>query len=164
MDKLETNLQRISELAKEKKSELASLKQKVKNIPLSYFDSIAHPIVYSVTNAIDCTQCGNCCRVQEPGVTEEEMETLAHLKQIPVEDFKNKYIAWDTHGISFLCQKPCDFLNGNTCSIYSSRPHSCADYPGLHRTRLKWRFKQMEENYNICPIVFNVVEKLKQVI
>lgn len=164
MHKLFIDLNEITNYASQHQAEFIQLKEKVKNIPLSQFDALAHPIVEEITNAIDCTQCGNCCRVQEPGINMQEIEVLAKLKQVSVEDFKNDFIAWDAEGVSFLCEKPCGFLNGNKCSIYQHRPHSCADFPGLLRPRLKWRMKQVEENYSICPIVFNVVEKLKQVL
>jgi Fe-S-cluster containining protein len=164
MDELITNLVYISEAARLKKTDFEFLKKQVKNIPLSQFDSMVHPLVSEVTAAIDCTQCGNCCRYQEPGVSTEEIETLAGLKQMGAENFKDLHVAWDREGVAFLCNKPCIFLEGNICSVYHSRPGSCADFPGLQRPRLKWRMKQVEENYGICPIVFNVVEKLKALI
>jgi Fe-S-cluster containining protein len=162
MDKLITELQLIGELAAKNKTSWQDWLAVVKKIPVEEFDQLAHPVVNEVTHQIDCTQCGNCCRYQEPGVTNEEINRLAAARNIPVEDFKNKFIAWDREGVSFLCEHPCTFLEGNICSVYSIRPQSCADFPGLHRPRLKWRMKQVEENYAICPIVFNVVEKLKK--
>ncbi len=161
MENLVIDLALIKEKARSDQASFQEFKQSVKKISIMQFDALAHPIVNEITQAIDCTQCGNCCRSQEPGVTMDEVEKLARLKELPVENFKDQYIAWDREGISFLCVKPCTFLSGNICSVYHSRPASCADFPGLHRPRLKWRMKQVEENYSICPIVFNVVEKLK---
>lgn len=164
MSGLVVDLELISLKSKEDKDAFEQLRSKIKTIPVTQFDAIAHPIVEEITNKIDCTQCGNCCKQQEPGVTVEEMDALATIKNISVDEFKDRFVAWDREGVSFLCNKPCTFLNGTICSVYSSRPNSCADFPGLHRPRLKWRWKQVEENYGICPIVFNVVERLKEIV
>ena len=164
MEEIIRDLQFIANKSLNNKDEFELFKRMVKTIPVTKFDEMAQPIVEKITAAIDCKQCGNCCRHQEPGVTNDEMEILAEKKNITVEDFKDKFIAWDKENVSFLCVKPCTFLVGNECSVYSSRPNSCADFPGLHRPRLKWRMKQMEENYSICPIVFNVVEQLKKLV
>lgn len=164
MKELIIDLKVIETQSKLKADEFTSFKTAVKQIPLSKFDEIAHPIVEEITSQIDCTHCGNCCRYQEPGVSEEEIIILAEQKNISTESFKEQFIATDKENISFLCVQPCTFLDGNKCSIYSFRPNSCADFPGLHRPRLKWRMKQVEENYGICPIVFNVVERLKEML
>ncbi len=159
-----TDLKTIAEQSKLLKGEFGLLKQKIKRMSVTTFDLLAHPVVDEVTKGIDCTQCGNCCRFQEPGVTEEEMVKLSAEKRMSLVDFKKNHVAWDKENVSFLCTKPCTFLDGNICSVYSVRPGSCADFPGLHRPGLKWRMKQVEENYSICPIVFNVVEKLKGIV
>lgn len=164
MSDLVVDLNLILLKSKEHKNSFEQLKSRIKIIPVSEFDAMAHPIVEEVSSKIDCTQCGNCCKQQEPGVTLEEIDTLASIKNMSADEFKTQFVAWDKEGISFLCNKPCTFLKGTICSIYSSRPHSCADFPGLQRPRLKWRLKQVEENYGICPIVFNVVERLKEIV
>ncbi len=164
MPELELDLLKIETLSNERKQDFFNLKEAIKKVSVNKLDEIVHPIVDSITKKIDCTQCGNCCRYQEPGVNDDEIKRLARCKNTSVEEFKNEYIAWDKEGISFMFNKPCTFLQGNACSIYQNRPDSCADFPGLHRPALKWRFKQVEENYSLCPIVFNVVEELKLVL
>jgi len=56
---------------------------------------------------------------------------------------------------------PCPFLDGNLCSIYEVRPAVCADYPHLHRN-FRSRLWQVIDNAETCPIVYNVVERLKK--
>jgi Fe-S-cluster containining protein len=164
MHKLVTNLEELTSQSEEKISAFEEFASKVKAIPVTQFDAIAHPVVEEITSKIDCIQCGNCCRHQEPGIDNDEIEKLAKCKNMSVEGFKNDFVAWDKEGISFMFQKPCTFLQGNICSVYTDRPNSCADFPGLHRANLKWRMKQVKENYSLCPIVFNVVERLKELI
>lgn len=159
---LTISLQEISDAAQKNRQETELLTRRIKRTPLNQLDKIAAPVIRSVTSRIDCTRCGNCCRVQEPGVSKEEISRLATLSHQPVEEFKNERVAYDKEGTAFLCQQPCSFLDGNKCSIYADRPASCADFPGLERPRLKWRWKRVMENYTICPIVFHVVEELKK--
>lgn len=162
MDKLELDLKNIEQYANQRHYEFLDFRVRVKKIPVSEFDRLARPVIQEISEAIDCTQCGNCCRIQEPGISEDELQILAGKKNISANEFLLQYVATDKDGVHFLCNQPCIFLSGTTCSIYNHRPASCADYPGLLRPGLKWRINQMEYNYRICPIVFNVVERLKR--
>lgn len=164
MKKLVIDLETIKNIASSGGSFFVKFRSDIKKIPVKKFDEIAFPIIDDVTRNVDCTQCGNCCKFQEPGVTDDEISKLANFSNITKEDFKNKYVSYDHHQVAFLCKQPCIFLEGSICSIYKDRPGSCADFPGLHRPGLKWRINQMQENYGICPIVFNVVERIKEVV
>jgi Fe-S-cluster containining protein len=163
MKKLVTDLTFIAAQTTQKNQVFKELNPIIKKIPLTRFDALVQPIVARVTAGIDCTQCGNCCKQQEPGVTVSEIEKLATLNHQSTTEFMAAHVAWDREGVSFLCTQPCIFLNQTVCSVYSSRPQACADFPGLHRPRLKWRMRQVEENYTLCPIVYNVVEQLRQI-
>lgn len=110
MNNIITDLKTISESSFLNQNDFKAFKQKVKQIPVDQFDEIAHPVVKDITIKIDCKKCGNCCRFQEPGVTNDEIDILADKKNLSTEAFKNKYIARDKAGISFLCIKPCTFL------------------------------------------------------
>jgi len=164
MKKLIIDLDYIKKASLKSESLFKEFKSRAKMISVKQFDELAEPVLNEITESIDCTQCGNCCKIQEPGVTEDEIKVLANIRKMNLSDFRNKFVAYDHEQVSFLCKQPCMFLDGTVCSIYNDRPNSCADFPGLHRPGLKWRINQMEENYGICPIVFNVVERLKTLI
>lgn len=164
MKEIVVDLDHIKKVSSDNGAFFSEFKSRVKKIPIKEFDQLALPIINEVTSGIDCTQCGNCCKIQEPGVTEEEITVLANISKMDVPEFKNKFVAYDHQRVSFLCKQPCIFLHKTSCSIYPDRPNSCADFPGLHRPGLKWRLHQMEENYGICPIVYNVVERLNSII
>ena len=107
---------------------------------------------------VDCVNCANCCKKLEPGLEVEEIAILASLKQEEITVFKQKHIAFD--GTAFyLKTKPCMFLNDCLCSIYTYRPAACSGYPHLNQIEMKHR-KSFWENYSVCPIVFNVIERL----
>jgi hypothetical protein len=43
-----------------------------------------------------------------------------------------------------------------------ARPNDCRLFPHLHKKGFVFRLIQVVENCSICPIVFNVFERLKQ--
>jgi Fe-S-cluster containining protein len=66
------------------------------------------------------------------------------------------YPAWREKGI-----KPCPFLEGNLCSNYDHRPGDCRSFPHLHKHDFIFRLWNVADNCAVCPIVFNVYERLK---
>ncbi len=77
-----------------------------------------------------CVKCGACCRFCDPILLEAEdiMRIASHLK-ISVADFHIKYVKTDGEDFSLKFTKPCGFLRGNLCKIYSVRPMICRAYP-----------------------------------
>jgi Fe-S-cluster containining protein len=135
----------------------------LRNIPTKEVDTLVHQLNQEVSAAIDCTTCGNCCKQLEPPVDQEEINQLASVKGMDANSFETKYVGKEINtNIQFLKCQPCIFLQTTTCGIYEQRPTSCADYPHLHQPNFKFRWKSIMANYAICPIVFNVVEHLKE--
>lgn len=160
---MEINLEKIQNLARQRKEENAQFRLLLRSIPTKNVDNLVHQLNQEVSAAIDCTACGNCCKQLEPPVDQEELERLAALKNLSTALFKEKYVGEEMGTeIQFLKCQPCIFLQTNTCSIYEQRPASCADYPHLHQANFKFRWKSIMANYALCPIVFNVVEQLKE--
>lgn len=157
------DLHRIGQFAKERKEENASFKSFLRPIPTQQVDILVKQVSEEVSIRIDCTACGNCCKQLEPPIDSDETERLANLKKISLLAFKEKYVAHEiSTNIQYLKCQPCIFLTENQCNIYQQRPASCADYPHLHHPNFKYRWKSIMANYALCPIVFNVVETLKE--
>ena len=77
-------------------------------------------------------------------------------------ELRARYLTSDAETGKYITQSlPCPFLDGNLCSIYEVRPAVCADYPHLHRN-FRSRLWQVIDNAETCPIVYNVVERLKK--
>lgn len=129
-------------------------------LSVSKLDPIVEELNTEVSAAVDCTQCGNCCKRLEPGLEQEEIEVLAKQREMEPEDFKRKFIGYDGQS-HFLKAKPCMFLNEKVCSIYEYRPGSCAGYPHLD-VKGAIRNTHIWSSYSMCPIVFNVIEGLKK--
>ena len=162
-EKIETDYSKLPSLQKEKSEENAAFKFFLKRIPSKQIDELLIPISEEITKQIDCTQCGNCCRHLEPGITDEEAGKLASLKgmskEIFIRDFTGRESGSET---LFMNHLPCVFFDGKLCTIYDQRPASCIDFPHLSKGNFKFRFDSIMANYAICPIVYNIVEKLKE--
>jgi uncharacterized protein len=59
-------------------------------------------------------------------------------------------------------EKPCPLLVGNLCSCYDHRPECCRSYPHLHKNGRMWSLLRIVEDVSVCPIVYNVYERLKE--
>jgi uncharacterized protein len=156
------NLDIIRQKSEELREENKRFKAFLKPIPTRMVDTYVQELEKEITASIDCTTCGNCCKVLEPPVDNEEVQRLAKLKNIHPDEFEKEYVGKEAStAIHFLKCQPCIFLQSNSCSIYQDRPASCADYPHLHQPNIKYRWKTLMYNYAMCPIVYNVVEALK---
>ena len=57
---------------------------------------------------------------------------------------------------------PCTFLGeDNCCSIYEVRPKACREYPHTDRIKQYQLLKLTQKNVEVCPGVYDIVEKLK---
>ena len=77
------------------------------------------------------------------------------------EEIVEDYTETDDMGDRFFKHAPCKFLKDRKCTIYEDRPEDCSSYPHLHKDDFIFRLWGIIDNYSVCPIVFNVFEKLK---
>jgi Fe-S-cluster containining protein len=57
---------------------------------------------------------------------------------------------------------PCSFLGKNNyCTIYNVRPKACREFPHTDRIKQYQLLDLIQKNIEVCPAVFNIVEKLK---
>ena len=85
------------------------------------------------------------------------------VSRVQFPKFRERYLREDEENPSHYIFKelPCPFLRNNKCSNYGYRPKDCKSYPHLHKKDFIFRLWGVVENYEICPIVFNVYEQLK---
>lgn len=127
-------------------------------------DTLVDAIAADVEAHIDCTACANCCRGLSVGLTKEDMIPLAAALHLHPEDVAERYVDRKT-GAKFnewgvFRQSPCAFLNGKHCSLYTHRPQSCREYPAF-TPQFRWLIDDIAAGANKCPIIFNVLERLK---
>lgn len=162
--KIETDLEKIKLIGKQKEDENWRFRSYLKGLDIEEedLDKIVHEINREVTSQIDCTECGNCCRVVYPVLHEEDAAKFSSGLNKSIEEFKSAYLSaseeeGDTYNFNSV---PCPFLRDNKCSNYDNRPKACASYPHIQKSEFVKRLIGVIENYSICPIVFNVYEQL----
>jgi hypothetical protein len=157
-----TDIAKIEKLSKRKANENWKFRAFLKStpIPTEKIDAIVHRLNEQVSAQIDCTACANCCKTVSPTLDEEDVVTFAQGLGISSEQLKSQYLVEDEEGFTFNAT-PCPFLVDNKCSNYEHRPKACASYPHLHKEDFIFRTIGVINNCSVCPIVFNVVERLK---
>lgn len=161
-----TDLKAIHRLGKLRRDENDDFRIYLRELPFSIktIDRAVEKAYEAACRKINCTACANCCRKLNPTLTLADVRRLARHLGITLEDFSTKYLAPvrvnGKHAVIFK-RRPCPFLRNNRCTIYKVRPHDCRSYPHLHRRGFVYRIRQAVENYDLCPIVFNTYEALK---
>lgn len=133
-------------------------KKKPKNL-----DKVVHQLHEEVFQEIDCLECANCCKSISPTLYDKDVDKLAkHLKLKPSQ-FVEEYLFVDEEGDYVFKETPCPFLlPDNYCMVYESRPKACREYPHTDRKRFHQILNLTLKNTEVCPAVFDVVEKLKE--
>ncbi len=132
-------------------------------VPLSdrQLNAVVQDTTAQVWQQVDCQSCANCCRTRYPTFSRAEVQRIAAHLGTTLEALRERYFASDAETGKYTLQGlPCPFLEGNRCGIYAVRPAICADYPHLHRN-FRARLWQTIDNTDTCPIVYNVIERLK---
>lgn len=159
---IETDFEKIIQISKQKEKENIRFRTFLKGKDDDELDNLVHGLNKEIENQIDCTKCGNCCVNLRPCLTRKEINILSKIDNISRDYFIEKYTEEDKfENIKYLKNTPCKYLVDKKCSIYINRPGDCRSYPNIQKTDFNSRTWSMIESYGICPIVFNVFERLK---
>ncbi len=156
------HLETIQRLAAEKENDNEAFRFFLKQQDGSLIDKKVYRLNEFVTEKTDCTACGNCCKSLMINVTASEAENLAATLQTTVETVKTKYLDVSPGGKMVISSIPCHFLQGTKCSIYEHRFEGCREFPHLNRANFTQRLFGTMMYYGTCPIIFNVIELLKE--
>ncbi len=163
--KIETDLNLIKRNAKLREKENLRFRAYLKGRDPDKVDAIVHALFEKVAERIDCTECANCCIELETSFRMDEIDRMSEYLQIDKIEFINQSTKPDEYGEKdkfVLNSTPCQFLKDNKCTIYPVRPEECRSYPHLQKDEFIFRLFSVIDNYEICPIVYNVYELLKQ--
>lgn len=130
-------------------------------------DRILRRLAENVEEQIDCTACGNCCRVATATVTERDVARLARALRISPAKFLAEYTVESEEEGRILRRTEatgCVFLEGNTCTVYEARPDACQRFPHVVRGTgsIASRMWQFVDRATYCPIVYNSLEAFKE--
>ncbi|MFZ9660891.1 MAG: YkgJ family cysteine cluster protein [Chitinophagaceae bacterium] len=114
-----------------------------------------------VSQRINCLECANCCKNYSPRFKTPDIKRISKLLKIKESVFIDQYLRLDEEGDYVVKSTPCPFLsNDNSCQIYDSRPSDCARFPYTDEDVLFKRKSLTLKNSKICPIVYEVLDKL----
>jgi Fe-S-cluster containining protein len=159
---LDLDLSKIAAAAEDLQEENFRFRRFVKDrIGGRRLDKLVKEIHAEVAAKIDCTQCGNCCRKSSPTLSKQDVGRMATAMGLATKAFSESFLAVDEDGDTVFNAKPCPLLDGKRCSQYEGRPEACRSYPHLHKSGFGGRTLFVMGNFGVCPIVFNVVQRLK---
>ena len=120
----------------------------------------AHEEVFAET---DCLECANCCKTTSPIMMDKDIERISKYKRMRPGDFIEKHLLMDNEGHYIFTHAPCPMLeDDNACSIYEIRPRACREYPHTDRRNMKGILQLTLKNIEICPAVYEMVERIKE--
>jgi uncharacterized protein len=163
-----TDLVQIKRLGEQKREENLRFRKYMKS--RVFVERQFRKAAEEVQDAIDCRQCGECCRVTEVQLIERDVEKLARFLGISESKFMQQHTAIGEDGEVILKRvtspsgaTACEFLDGNECTIYEARPANCERFPHLLRGAgsLESRMWALVDRATYCPIVYNWMEKVK---
>ena len=161
--KLQKDPKVVAKLAEEREDANWRFRSFLKGIDLDIeeIDAIVHEHYEDVASQIDCCACGNCCRQILPTLDDADVIRLATGLGITPDEVVTQYLTRDEDNDLTFNRCPCPFLVGNRCRVYEHRPDTCRSYPHLQKSEFVFRLAQAFSNCSICPISFNVYERLK---
>ncbi len=109
---------------------------------------------------IDCRECANCCAAMQLQLTARDCSQAAKAAGLSPAEFRRQHTERHRDGLWYLRTQPCLFLKDKQCSIYEQRLSRCRGFPYLH-TNLLDNMAGTLEKAAYCPVVFNVLERMK---
>ena len=153
----------VRKLARDAKEENERFFKKLKKKIPDNLDEIVHELHNEAFETFDCLTCANCCSSISPMITDKDVERLAKPLKLKPSQVIEKYMHLDEDHDYVFNNAPCPFLMAdNYCSVYEYRPKACREYPHTDRRRFSQLLNLTLKNCEVCPIVFTVVERLKE--
>ena len=156
------DLAQYTEQVKLKRKENTQFFKRLKKVKPKVLDQLIHPLHEKVFECTNCLECANCCKTIGPLFTDNDINRIAKYLVIKPSEFTQKYLRIDEDKDYVLRSVPCTFLGkNNACSIYKVRPKACREFPHTDRIKQHQLLDLTQKNVEICPAVFNIIEKAK---
>jgi uncharacterized protein len=158
-----TDLIQIQRLGEKKRPENERLRKHLKRH--TYPDRRLRKLAEEVEAQFDCATCANCCRVATARISERDVLKLSKFLGVTPARFLVDY-ALETEDEGLVLRRNeagCVFLDGNLCTVYEARPHTCQDFPHTVRGDGSFvaRMWDFTDRAVYCPIVYNTLEAVK---
>lgn len=156
------NIAQSLHLAQRKAGENKKFLQSLKKKDARHVDNAFHQTHEKVFEELDCLTCGNCCKTTSPIFYQNDIERVGKALRMKPGDFIDAYLRVDEDDDYVLKSAPCPFLGAdNHCSVYEDRPKACREYPHTDRKKMVQIMDLTYKNTLVCPAVFEIVERLK---
>lgn len=114
---------------------------------------------------INCLDCAGCCSNISPRFKTPDISRIARYLRVKESELIARYLRLDEDGDYVVQRSPCPFLGADKrCSIYDARPGDCRKYPYTDSGDFFEYTQTTLLNTGICPAVFYVLERLKQIV
>lgn len=158
-----TDLEAIKLLAAQRRDDFEVMRymlQRDDDVSDTQIDAVVASVAAPIVDMVDCTACANCCRSLDVYLTPQDAHRLSERIDISLDDISTRYIDHESAALveewGKFQVRPCAFLNGNLCSVYSHRPETCRTYP-VFTPDFRWILDDLIEGASICPIIYNVL-------
>ncbi len=166
MQPLVTDLDEIERLAAARQDAFEVMRYMLEfreDVPDATIDALVESVAAPIVDAIDCTQCANCCRHLDVYLTAADAERLAQGLMISLDEIEEHYIDHDearqVGEWGKFSTSPCALLSGKRCSVYEHRPETCRTYPAF-TPDFRWTLQDTIDGAALCPIIYNVLSAM----
>lgn len=154
--------QKILERARSRKKNIRQLVDQLQKLSAKEVDAYFHYEHEEVFKKIDCLKCANCCKTTGPLFTQKDIERIAKYVKLKPGEFIQQYLVLDEDNDYVLKATPCIFLDeSNYCTIYSTKPKACGEYPHTNRKNMKEISELSFNNAFMCPAVASIFENIE---
>ncbi|MCL2497870.1 MAG: YkgJ family cysteine cluster protein [Symbiobacteriaceae bacterium] len=110
----------------------------------------------------DCCYCNNCCTSYYISIHEEDIAPLVTFFQTTREEFvKGHFVAAEE---GYDIPPPCPFLlRDGKCFVQEIKPRVCRAFPFTDQPGQLDNFFGVIELAVVCPIVFEIIQRLRQI-
>lgn len=112
----------------------------------------------------DCSRCRNCCKMYKGNIPKEDIVKDAKYLGITAQQFIDFFLEKEECGGSYNTKhQPCDFLQEDgKCKLGECKPNSCKKYPYTNQPERLHSLLGVLEVIEICPVAFEIYERLKK--
>jgi len=115
----------------------------------------------------DCCKCANCCKSYTIILADDEVKRISAFLKMTDRDFTIEYLSdadTDDEKPYKFAKKPCSFLDSDgRCRIQECKPDVCTGFPYTAQPDRLASMYGVIEHAEVCPIVFEILERLKKI-